>query len=195
MRNSDAVLSPILAAVLAVDHRPVAVGVDGQGGSGKSTFARELLQILPITACIVHGDDFYSEMSTTERESLDPEEGYQRYFDWRRLKSEVLRSIGDDSAAPRYRQYNWDTCGLGGWLVISMPEVVIVEGVYTLRPELRDAFDITVFLQAGKGTRLRRQISRGENSSFWIEHWIAAEDYYIANTGPWEWVDFTVQGE
>jgi uridine kinase len=193
--NSKAVLTSISTAVVNVNHRPVVVGVDGQSGSGKSTLAAELAQSLSASSRIVHGDDFYGEMSTAERELLGPEEGYARYFDWRRLESQVLMHIRDSAAALRYQQYDWHMDALGPWFEISMPEVVIVEGVYTLRPELRKYFDITVFVRASQEARLRRQISRGENSMFWIDRWTAAEDFYVATMGPWEWVDFLISGE
>jgi uridine kinase len=76
-----------------------------------------------------------------------------------------------------------------------MPEVVIVEGVYTLRAALRAAFDITVFVQAGEAARIARQVARAENSSEWIDRWIAAEDYYVARERPWDRADYVINGE
>ena len=195
MKYSEAILHSVSNAVLAVADRPVAVGVDGQGGSGKSTFAGELAGILPITSRIVQGDDFYSDIPAGEKALLGPGEGYEGFFDWRRLNSEVLASIRDRASVLHYQQYDWDSEALGEWFELSMPEVVIVEGIYTLRPELRDAFDVTVFIQASAETRVKRQTSRAENSRFWIEQWMAAEEFYVANKGPWEWVDFVVDGE
>jgi phosphoribulokinase len=188
-------LSTISKAVLAVPRRPVVVGVDGQGGSGKSTFSRELTEALPVTTWIVPGDDFYSDVSASEKALMSPEEGYEKYFDVDRLKSQVLTGVRDGSATLRYQRYDWEAEALGDWREVPMPEVVVVEGVYTLRPELRDAFDITVFLCTRRETRIARQVARGENSTFWIERWMAAEDFYVAVKGPWEWVDFLVEGE
>jgi uridine kinase len=176
-----------------VGHRPVVVGIDGPGGSGKSTFARELAAVISGTTWIVQGDDFYSDLPTSERVSLGAEEGCERYFDWYRLKSDVLSTVRLGASELRYRQYDWDAETLGDWLELSMPEVLIVEGVYTLRKELRDAFDVTVLLQARRDTRDERQTLRNENSAFWISHWMAAEDFYFVERGPWEWVDFMVE--
>ncbi len=180
---------------MLVDHRLVIIGIAGQGGSGKSTLARELARVIPVAVAIVEGDDFYSETSDNEKSLMNPKEGYESYFDWRRLQSAVLSATRDKSNTLRYQRYDWNAGSIGEWIEISMPEVVIVEGVYTLRPQLRDWFDVTVFVRTNEHVRLQRQELRGENSRPWIDRWIAAEDYYVSHEGNWEWVDFLVEGE
>ena len=178
-----------------MDHGPVAVGVDGPGGSGKTTFTQELAEVLSAETYIVHGDDFYSDTPERIKASLSPEEGYEQYFDWRRLNAEVLTSIRSNADTLRYQRYDWDRETLGEWIQVAMPEVIIVEGVYMLRPELRAAFDVTVLLKASTATRMNRQTLRGENSRLWIDRWTAAEDFYLAEKGPWNWVDYVVESE
>jgi phosphoribulokinase len=195
VKFSASALASLSTAILAVTHRPVSVGIDGQGGAGKSTLARELVDVLPLSTAIIQGDDFYSEIPDDERAQLSPEEGYERYFDWRRLESEVLSSLRDQAAALRYQKYDWDNGALGEWVQLPMPEVVIVEGVYTLRAALRKAFDVTVFVQASEPARIARQESRDENTSAWIHRWIAAEDFYIARERPSERADFVISGD
>ena len=41
--------------------------------------------------------------------SFGPEEGYEKYFDWQRLKSEVLTTVRESAMVLRYQQYNWET--------------------------------------------------------------------------------------
>jgi phosphoribulokinase len=188
-------LSSLSTRIMAMDRRPVTVGIDGQGGSGKSTLARELAQNLALSAAIVQGDDFYSDTSAREKSLLTPEEGYEKYFDWRRLESEVIRSTRGGAATLRYQRYDWNIAEMGEWTEIPMPEVVIIEGVYSLRPELRHGFDVTIFVHTNESTRLLRQKERGENSMFWINRWTAASEFYVTSEGPWEWVDFILEGE
>ena len=195
MNYPASTISSLVSRILAVDHQPVVVGIDGQGGSGKSTLARELVQDLPLKVAVVRGDDFYSDTSDEAKALLNPEEGYEDYFDWRRLRSDILGCVRDNSPILRYQQYDWNIAALGEWLEIPIPEVLIVEGVYTLRPELRDYFDVTVFVQTSETTRLQRQSSRGENTRFWISRWVAAEDLYVAREKPWEWADVLLDGE
>ena len=170
-------------------RRPVTIGIDGQGGSGKSTLARELARVIPAEVAIAEGDDFYSETSDKEKSLMNPKEGYESYFDWRRLQSAVLLAMRDTSTILRYQRYDWNAGAMGDWIEISMPEVVIVEGVYTLRPQLRNWFDVTIFVPTSEHVRLQRQELRGENSRPWITRWIAAEDYDVSHEGNWEWID------
>jgi uridine kinase len=95
----------------------------------------------------------------------------------------------------RYQRYDWNVAALGEWIEIPLPEAIVVEGVYTLRPELRNTLDFTVFVQTGEPTRLQRQISRAEGSSIWISRWLAAEDFYVSRERLWEWADVLIGGE
>jgi uridine kinase len=195
VRYQESILSSLTTLILAVGHRPVMVGIDGHGGSGKSTLAQELADALSVAVAIVHGDDFYSDITDSERMLLRPEQGYENYFDWRRVRTEVLSTAREPSATLRYQRYDWDEARLSEWTEVAMPEVVIVEGVYTVRSELRDFYDVTVFVQTSEATRLQRQRSRNENSDDWIERWAAAEKFYFTKERPWESTDAVVEGE
>src|SRR5262249_21347886 len=82
----------IASAVLALPSTGAGtriVAVDGGSGSGKTTLAGTAAELLD--GCpIVHIDDFYRPMGEQEREHLDAEQGYHRYFDWQRLRDQVL---------------------------------------------------------------------------------------------------------
>ncbi|MDT0347065.1 uridine kinase family protein [Streptomyces litchfieldiae] len=168
------------------------VAVDGAGGSGKSTLAATLARQLGDCA-VVHGDDFYRPMPDAERERLNPEQGYRRYFDWERLADQVLRPLRAGEAA-RYQKYDWATGRLGAWETVARGGVVLVEGVYTARPELADFYDLTVFVDTPRETCLDRLRARGENSAEWITRWRAAEDHYLRTTRPAERATLVVAG-
>lgn len=189
-----AVLAPVVQSVFEVERRPMLLGIDGQGGSGKSTLARELATTIP-NAEVVEGDDFYRDMPEGERVRLGPEEGYEHYFDWQRLLDEVITPVRAKREVLRYQRYDWDNQALGVWVEQAMPDVVIVEGIYTLRPQLRDLFDVKVFVRAEEGTRLRRQADRGENPSEWIQRWVAAEEFYVSHVEPWRAAQLVVNGD
>lgn len=191
---SSEVVSSLVRAVLAVAHWPVVVGIDGRSGSGKSTLARELAVHIPLPVAIVEGDDFYSDIADDERAALSPADGYEQYFDWRRLKSQVLEPLREGNSQLRYQQYDWRRAAMGNWVETKEPAVVIVEGVYTLRPSLRDMFDVTVYVRTNDALRLQRQVHRAENSKEWIARWEAAEEYYESQFEPWQDADFTVIG-
>lgn len=188
-------VTSLLSRIVEVDHRPITVGIDGQGGSGKSTLARELAATLELTSAIVEGDDFYSDASQDALEALDAAGGYENYVDWRRLKSDVLERVKNNAPTLRYRRHEWEEAIVRGWIDSPMPDVVIVEGVYSLRPELREYYDVTVYVEASESIRLQRQRSRAQNSEAWIRRWLAAEDLYVSLQRPWQDADVVIESE
>ena len=77
------------ARARAAGRRPIIVGIDGPSGAGKSTLARRIEEALKDVS-IVHKDDFYSDAPEQLLSILSPAEGYSSYFDWQRLREQVL---------------------------------------------------------------------------------------------------------
>ncbi|SDY48493.1 Uridine kinase [Micromonospora pattaloongensis] len=168
------------------------IAIDGAGGSGKTTLAAAAAELLE-GAAIVHGDDFYRPMSEHERAQLDPQQGYQRYFDWQRLRDQVLAPLRAGQAA-RYQSYDWATGQLAAWHEINPGTTVIVEGVYSARPELASYYHLTAYVDTPREICLQRVRVRGENSEEWIRRWRAAEDFYLRTTWPQTRVHLLVRG-
>lgn len=190
------VLSGLSARLQALDRRrsTLLIGIDGLGGSGKSTLARELAGLLP-DATVVEFDDFYR--STHERQlraaARDREIGGD--FDWRRILGQVLRPLAADEAA-RYQRYDWDRDELAEWRRVSPGGVVLVEGNYSTRDELRDYYDLTVWVAAPYEMRLRRGVERdGEHArDRWVNEWMPEEERYVEAFRPADRVDVVVNG-
>jgi uridine kinase len=168
------------------------VAIDGTGGSGKTTLAAAVAGQLD-GAVIVHVDDFYRPMPDREREQLDAEQGYHLYFDWQRLRDQLLTPLRDGQAA-RYQLYDWTTGQLGAWREIASGTVVIVEGVYAARPELAPYYHFTAYVDTPRGVCLQRVRARDENPEEWIKRWRAAEDYYLHTTWPQTRAKLLVRG-
>jgi uridine kinase len=73
---------------------------------------------------------------------------------------------------------------------------VIIEGTYTTRPELRDYYDLTIWVDAPQDVRLRRGLARdGEDArTKWLNHWMPEEDRYVATWRPADQVDVVIDG-
>ncbi|MEW1692933.1 uridine kinase [Streptomyces sp. NPDC091265] len=168
------------------------VAIDGTGGSGKTTLAGAVAEHID-GAVIVHFDDFYRPMSDRQREQLDAEQGYHRYFDWERLRDQVLIPLRDGQAA-LYQIYDWNTGQLEAWREIDSGTVVIVEGVYSTRPELAPYYHFTAYVDTPRDVCLQRVRDRGENPEEWINRWRAAEDYYLHTTWPQTRAKLLVRG-
>ena len=178
------------------------IGIDGTGGSGKSTLAHELADVLSgpdkaTTVTVVHGDDFYRAMDREERLRLTPAQGYELYYDWDRLREEVLAPLTSGRPAT-YRRYDWPSGKIAADEARHVPHegYVIVEGVYTVRPELEGFYDLTVFVDTPFATCLERMVARGHDHGpgDWHQRWQAADRYYFAKTEPWTRLDLIVKG-
>jgi uridine kinase len=181
-----------IAAVAARSKRPLLVAIDGYSAAGKSTLARRIAEVIPNVE-IVEIDDFYRVMDEDERFRLPPDRGYERDYDWERLRRELLEPLVAGQVAA-YRRYDWDTGSLGGVRVVRPEGVILVEGVYSLRPELRPYYDTTLFITTPAGTREQRQAARPEPES-WKRRWDAAERYYVATHRPDAIADLVVYGD
>ncbi len=148
------VLAELKRRVGAIDagRRTLLVGIDGQGGSGKSTLAKDLASLLP-DATVVEFDDFYRPARERQRKTRGDEIGGD--FDWRRLRDQVLEPLAAGKTA-RYQRYDWGDDQLAEWHAISPGGVVLVEGNYTTRPELRTYYDLTIWVDAPADVRLGR---------------------------------------
>ena len=170
-------------------HRVVAllVAIDGLGGAGKSTFANDLarrLRACQISAEIVHMDDFY--LPSTQRPQVEQQENQiGSAFDWQRLRDQVLTPLSLGQRVV-YQRYDWSADELADWIPLTATAVVIVEGVYTLRHELRSYYDFSVWVDCPRAVRLARGIARDgkEARRQWEEEWMPQEDRYLASQLP-----------
>jgi uridine kinase len=174
--------------------RPFLVGIDGASRAGKSTFAAALAAALKLSSYVVSGEDFYSDAPEAQLAQLGPAAGVEEYFDWRRLRDQVLRPTEHGAQLLHYQQYDWELGALGNWVMVQMPQIVIVEGVYTLRPQLRDLFEATVYVETPAEIRDTRRPAGDEHGQAWITRWEAAEDMYMALTRPDLAADLVVSG-
>ena len=171
------------------------VAIDGLGGSGKSTLARLLKQQLKAigwTVAVVKHDDFYLPSNQRESQQIGM---IGSDFDWERLRDQVLVPIREGRHAD-YQRYDWETDVLAEWHTISAANVVIVEGVYTIRRELISLYDLKIWVECPRAIRLARGIARdGEKArAIWEQDWMPKEDYYVKTHLPREKADLFVNG-
>lgn len=188
-------LDRIIARIQGLERRPLLVAIDGQGGAGKSTLARALVERLgDDRATVVEGDDFYRDMAETDREQLTPEEGVEEFFDWQRLRR-LMESVRAGQSELTYRPYDWVEGRLSDEpTAVPMPDVVIVEGVYSLREQLRDLVDLAVWVETSSEERLQRIRDRGENTDADIDRWEQAERAYVRSQDPAAVADVHIAG-
>lgn len=177
----------------ALKPQPYLVGIDGQGGSGKSYLAQILADELH--ASVIHGDDFYRDMDEIERWNLTPEQAVSLNFDWERLRSDALIPLSRGHSIS-YRAFDWEQKrGFSNTLIaVESSQILIVEGVYTCRPELAALFDLRIFVETSLETRVARMKARMHGNERWIPKWTAAEDFYLENVIDRDHIDYVISG-
>ena len=133
--------------------KPLIVGITGMDTSGKSQLATALAAELGRRGQprqLVRIDDFHHPRSHRYRSDLpEPEQYYQHSIDFTRCADEVLRPIRTDGRLDK--QFTLldvaeDTYTLHRGYSVSAETIVLVEGVFLFRPEIRELIEMFVSL-------------------------------------------------
>jgi uridine kinase len=178
-------------------HVPLVVALDGRSGTGKSTLAARLAA--RVGAAVVPGDDFYAGGNDAAWARLAPAARADRCIDWRRLRIEALEPLRAGQPAV-WHPFDFATgTGLATRTEVRTPApVIVLDGVYSARPELRDMVDLAVLVAlTDDGLRRRRLVAReGETyMATWHARWDAAEDHYFKHVCPPASFDLVVTAE
>ena len=168
------------------------VAIDGPSGAGKSTLSRTLHGLLPDSQ-VVDLEFFYSDVGVDPPGGLSPEECYEQHVDWRALDAQVLRPLRRGEPG-RYRLYDWIAEKRTEWVEVKPEGIVLVDGLYAMRPELMDVYDLTVYVDTPPGERSARLAKRPDNP-VWVERWAIGFDWYIDHMRVKERADVVVSGE
>ena len=179
--SSPAALLPVLsAAAKAGCGRPrCLITVDGPCGSGKTTLAAGLAQVLQ--APVVHTDDFVVPHSQKTPERLAQPGGNE---DHERLLTEFVLPWLREGRALICRYSCREDRLLAPEPVPDAP-FAILEGSYSNMPALREQAAVRVFVTAAPEKRLRRIALRdGEDAlPMYRARWIPLEEAYLSAFG------------
>lgn len=161
------------------------IGIDGFGASGKSTFAKMLHHHIP-SAGMVCIDHFY--------QPLVP--GGTNEFHWERFEKEVIQPIRAGMEI-RYTPYDWTSGSFQEVNIITKDQPVIVEGVYSTQKRFVDAYDVKIWVDVSRDTRLARGIARDGEASrpMWENTWLPYTEKYMMEFRPDLCADMVIDGE
>ncbi len=138
------------------------IGIAGGTGCGKTTVVNKLLNELPEGEVVVISQDSYykdtSHLSYEERVNINFDHPRSIDFDLLVNHLNALRE-GESIEQPVYSFVKHNRTGD---TVLTQPrKVIIVEGILILtNPEIRDLFDIKIFVHADSDERLIRRLKR-----------------------------------
>jgi uridine kinase len=138
------------------------IGIAGGTGSGKTTVVHQIMNELPETEVgVISQDSYYKENNHLSFE----ERGLVNFDHPRAIDFDLLvRHLTDLKEGKTIEQpvYSFVTHNRTDDTVITHPrKVMIVEGILILtNPELRDMFDVKIFVHADSDERLIRRLKR-----------------------------------
>jgi uridine kinase len=138
------------------------IGIAGGTGSGKTTVVQQIVEELPPNeVCVISQDSYYkdtSEMTYDERVRINFD--HPKAIDFNLLVDHLkeLRS-GSTIDQPVYSFVDHNRTSE---TIITKPKkVIIVEGILILtHPEIREMFDLKIFVHADSDERLIRRLKR-----------------------------------
>jgi len=153
----------------------VLIAIDGDCASGKSTLA-SLLQ--SVYGCnVLPMDDFFLQPHQRTPERLAMPGGN---VDYERVE-DVLKNIRDERTDYiEYSPFNCQTMQLESPKLMSKNTLTIVEGSYSLHPELREFYDLKVVLTISQDLQFDRILNRNGEFLFnkFKDVWIPMEKNY-----------------
>ena len=175
-------------------QRTLVVGIDGRGGSGKSTLSHAL-ERADREVTVVEFDDFYRPSSERNARAAEGDTEIGGNFDWRRLRDQVLVPLSQDEVA-NYQRYDWVRDELADWHVVPVGGIALIEGNYSTRQELLGFYDFTIWIEAPHEVRLQHGLLRGgqDTRDRWLTEWMPEEDRYIEAEDPAKRVDLVLDG-
>lgn len=142
--------------------RPLFIGIAGGSGSGKTTTTRAVLDLLPaVSVASIQHDSYYrnrSDLSFEERTELNYD--HPDSLETKLLVEHLKRlAAGKPIEVP---QYDFSQHLRGPETTkVEAPSVVVVDGILVLaEPELREMFDLRLYIDTDADIRLGRRIRR-----------------------------------
>ena len=150
MPDDEPVWDALLSALRA--GRPTLLGLTGSVAAGKTTFAQEIARRLTERHVeIVGTDGFLLPTATLAERGLLERKGFPESYDLLRLTG-FLDDVRANrpAVAPRYSHATYDPLPEAFGQSVHQPDLLIVEGVNALQPELIPFYDATLYLDAAE---------------------------------------------
>lgn len=186
---------------------PVRVAIDGVDAAGKTTFADELaLALSDLSRPVIRAsiDGFHNRAAIRYRRgALSPEGYFHDSFNYRALVETLLQPLGPGGSLAFRRavfDFRTDTIVDASLERAERNAILLLDGVFLLRPELRAHFDYSIFLRADFSTTLARAERRDlellgnieEIRRRYHERYIPGQRIYLTTAEPERWASIVI---
>lgn len=187
------------------------IGITGESASGKSTICREIKNIieqLSMPVSVLSTDNYFNDISGLIKKygSFDnlTDNGYDvdapSSFQLELLKSDLeALSQGETILAPKYVP-NGTGVSIPQAQEINSNKIIVVEGIATMYEDVKDLFDVKIYIETDNQIRRERFIKRAiternQDEENTLKHWnylISAGEKYVIPCR--EYADFVLEG-
>ena len=151
------------------------IAIEGGSASGKSTLAQLLKEIYSCT--VFHMDDFFLQPFQRTAERLAEVGGN---LDRERFLEEVLTPLRLEKPIA-YRRFDCSKQSLEPPVAVAPERLTVVEGVYSMHPDLASDYDLSVYLDIDANYQRERILKRNTPAfaEIFFSRWIPMENTYF----------------
>lgn len=177
-RLPQACFLPLLARLDALlQNGPLVMAIDGGSASGKTTLSEQLNERYDCT--VFHMDDFFLRPEQRTPERFAQPGGN---IDWERVLEQVLIPLRERRPI-RYCKFDCSTSTIAPGVEVVPKGLTVIEGVYSMHPELAGFYDLSVFLSISPELQASRIAARNtpETAQQFYSRWIPLEQVYFSH--------------
>jgi len=168
-----------------MNQKPFLVGITGGSASGKTLFIKQLLESLPTEQiCLLSQDNYYRERHLQPKDlkgvsNFDLPES----LDLDAFARDVARLHAGESITLKEYTYN-NPNAIPKMLEFKPAPVMVVEGIFVFyREDIRNQFDLKIFIDAEEHIKLSRRIRRdGQERGYDMDDVLYRYEHHVAPT-------------
>lgn len=167
-------------------QKRILVGITGESACGKSTICyqlKETIKGLDLPVSIISADNYFNDISDLIKQygdfdnlrdngyDVDSPESFQ--LDLMKKDLETI-SQGEDIKTPQYL-VNGTGVSVPSSVPVKSEKIIVVEGMSTMYKDVKEVFDIKIYIEVDCGERqkrfLTRAVQRNQNEENANKHW------------------------